>query len=297
MRNPVLLVGIILVTLVSCQPRKTVSEKPSVTVSIAPFSFFANALAGDHFKVNILVPPGANHHAYDPAPRQMQELENSRALFVDGHLGFEMTWIPRFRANYPELKIIDLSRDIGLITEDDAEGSHDAGSSVHHHEGVEPHYWMSPKAAKVLATNMARGLQMADSKCSQLVSSNLDRLLKRIDSLDRVFETRLAGLRQNKFIIFHPALTYLARDYGLKQIAMELGGKDPTASHFKNLVDEAKNNKINTIFVQREYDRENAETLSREIGATIVIIDPMSPDWMAEMGSLLDKLLELDNIR
>ena len=75
---------------------------------------------------------------------------------------------------------------------------------------------------------------------------------------------------------------------------MELAGKEPTAAHFKKLVDIAAIEKINTIFVQKEYDQENARTLTREIGATILTIDPMSPDWLGEMKELAEKIGKMD---
>ena len=111
-----------LAVLTGCKTRQPDDGKPVVTVTIIPLRYFAEQLGGDHFRINVLVPPGVSHHNYDPTPRQLQELEKSKVLFEIGHLGFEMGWIPKMRSNYRNLSIIDLSKGVSLITEEGGEG-------------------------------------------------------------------------------------------------------------------------------------------------------------------------------
>ncbi|MFA5815571.1 MAG: zinc ABC transporter substrate-binding protein [Bacteroidales bacterium] len=283
-----------------CKTRQADNGNPIVTVTILPLRYFAEQLAGDHFRINVLVPPGVSHHNYDPTPRQLQELEKSKVLFVNGHLGFEQGWIPKMRSNYRKLVIIDLSAGINLISVEGGEGSHSIeneqalDSGGHSHEGIDPHYWMSVTEARKLAATMAGGLIQADTSCRQMIEKNLDKLTVRLDSLGLAMNAQFKNLSHRSFLIFHPALAYLARDYHMVQHSMELGGKEPTASHFKDLVDLASAEKINTVFIQKEYDQENAQTLARETGARIVTIDPMSPDWFTEMEQLAKKIVGMD---
>jgi len=300
LKKSITLVFIAILVLSGCKPNtQKIREKPLITVSILPYQYFVEQLAGDNFDVNVLVPPGANHHAYDPTPRQLQDLEASSALFINGHLGFEQSWLPGIRTNHPHLKIIDLSVNANLITIEDSEGSHDHGEAEHaeeghSHEGPDPHYWLSAKEAKGISALMARALIESAPGLESLITANLNKLVATLDSLDREFTEQLAGVTHRSFIIFHPALNYLARDYGFAQYSMEKGGKEPAASHFKNLVDLSKSEKINTIFIQKEYDQENAETLAKEISARIVIIDPMSGDWLNEMKRIVNDLTSMD---
>lgn len=293
-----LLIPVLLVA--GCRTRQAGEGKPAITVTIIPLRYFAEQLAGGHFQINVLVPPGVSHHNYDPTPRQLQELEKSKALCMIGHLGFEKVWIPKIRSNYRNLAIVDLSSGINLIADEEGEGGHSneneqaAESGDHSHEGIDPHYWMSVIEARMLAANMAGGLIRADPACRQMVEYNLEKLKVRLDSLDAEINRQFRDLSHRSFLVFHPALAYLARDYKLVQHPMELGGKEPTASHFKNLVDLARSEKINTIFIQKEYDQENAQTLARETGALIVVIDPMSPDWFHEMEELAGKITGMD---
>jgi zinc transport system substrate-binding protein len=283
-----------------CKPRQAEDGKPVITVTILPLKYFAGQLAGEHFRINVLVPPGVSHHNYDPTPKQLRELEESKALFMVGQLGFEKGWIPKMRSNYRNLPIFDLSEGISLILDEEGEGGHDHGdehqeeSDGHSHEGVDPHFWMSVTEARKIAVTMAGGLIQADPSCKQLIESNLRTLTARLDSLETVLAGKLNNLTHRSFLIFHPALAYIARDYNLTQHSMELGGKEPTASHFRKLVDLAVAEKINTVFIQKEYDQENARSLARETGSRIVTIDPMSPDWFREMVELGDKLAEMD---
>jgi zinc transport system substrate-binding protein len=282
-----------------CKTKQPADDRPVLTVTILPYQYFAEQLIGDHFRINVLVPPGASHHNYDPTPRQLKDLENSAVLFMNGHLGFEEAWAPRMKSNYPKMAIVNLSTGIDLITVEGGEGGHEegeheAGDHNHDHEGVDPHYWLSVKEAKTIARNMAHGLMKAEPACKQMIEQNLVQLTLRLDSLALEMSAAFEGMTKKSFMIFHPALAYFARDYGMTQHSMELAGKEPTASHFRELVDLARKDKINTIFIQKEYDQENATTFARETGATIVVIDPMSPDWLGEMRELAVKIVAME---
>ncbi len=89
-------------------------------------------------------------------------------------------------------------------------------------------------------------------------------------------------------MIYHPNLAYLARDYGLEEVAVEFEGKEPPPSRLKYLIDLARTKKINTIFVQREYDSKNAKAIADEIGAEVVVIDPLSVDWLKATTEIIE---------
>ncbi len=295
-----LLLLLIPLMLAACTGRQAEDNRPVITVTILPMQYFAEQLAGDRFRINVMVPPGASHHNYDPTPRQLKDLENSKVLFINGHLGFEIAWVPKMKSNYPNLPIVDLSSGIDLITIEGGEGGHtsdehgEAEGSGHDHEGVDPHYWLSVTEAHRLAANMAEGLIRVDPDMRDEIESNRARLDKRLDSLALAMQTKFRDMTRRSFMIFHPALGYFARDFHFFQYSMELAGKEPTASHFRELVDLARKEQINTIFIQKEYDQENASTFSRETGARIVTIDPMSPDWFREMEQLGNRVAEIE---
>ena len=95
------------------------------------------------------------------------------------------------------------------------------------------------------------------------------------------------------FVIYHPALTYFADEYGLTQLSIEADGKEPSAASMRALVDEAREAGVRVVFVQQEFDRKHAESLAAEIGARIVTIHPLSADWKTEMLRIAESLATL----
>ena len=87
----------------------------------------------------------------------------------------------------------------------------------------------------------------------------------------------------NTFLIYHPALSYFARDYGLKQISIEEGGKQPSPASLKTLIETCRNEGVRVIFVQQEFDQRNAQLIASELGIEIVPINPLNYNWIEEM--------------
>ncbi|HPH73720.1 MAG TPA: zinc ABC transporter substrate-binding protein, partial [Bacteroidales bacterium] len=106
----------IAITAVSCGPRSPRGEGGRVvTVTIPPFAWFVEQIGGDDFTVNVLLPPGADHHIWEPLPVQISSLSASEAFIMNGQLGFEHAWTDRFMQVNPDMKVLDLSRHIELI--------------------------------------------------------------------------------------------------------------------------------------------------------------------------------------
>jgi zinc transport system substrate-binding protein len=225
-----------------------------------------------------MVPAGTSPETYDPAPVQMAQLARSKAYFCIGHIGFEEVWIDKLKQNHPQLFFFDNSQGIPLIT---AEHSHSAGHF--HAEGIDPHIWSSPKAAGMIAQNMYEAFVEIDPENKNRYAGNLQRLLEEINRMDEKITELLQYSSQKAFIIYHPALTYFAHDYGLTQYCIETDGKEPSPEQLKILIETAKEQGIKTVFIQQEFDRKNAELVAKETGCRLVLINPLAYDWEAEM--------------
>lgn len=188
------------------------------------------------------------------------------------------------------MRVVDLSVGIDLL---EGACSHEEGDHNHDH-GVDPHIWLSPKTVLTVIENSAQALIHFDPACKELITTRKDSMMQVVDDLDQRFTKRISELKNKKFVIFHPALTYLANDYGMEQIPMELDGKSPSPVHLKNLVDRVKAENIPVIFIQKEFDKENAQQLSLDTGAKVVEIDPLEANWFNQMETILLKLQELD---
>lgn len=264
---------LILFIILSCGRQINDQGGKIITVSIAPFKYFVEAIAGDDFIVNVMVPAGANPHIYEPIPEQINKLRRSVAYISNGFLGFEMTWLDRFYETNRKMQRLSLGDKIDPLIS----GHHNEGDNV---EGADPHYWVSPKCALIMACSVKDFLCVLNPSQKQKYGDNYKILVLKIQDLDKHAKELFSGVQERSFMIYHPNLGYLARDYGLEEISVEYEGKEPPPSRMKALIDLARRDGLKTIFVQREYDTKNAKAIAGEIGGEIKIIDPLSEDWL-----------------
>lgn len=275
---------ITLASLTACKESEKANGKPTLVVTIEPLRYFTEAIAGDQYQVVSMVPKGSSPETYDPTPQQLVEVDKSEAYLRIGHIGFEQAWMKKLTANSPQLKVFDTSKGVSLIRGKE----HHHGNHVHP-GGVEPHIWNSCENARMIADNIYTALCSIDSTHRELYQIRLDSLKQTITQTDSI----LRGLLQkadSTFLIYHPALSYFARDYGLKQISIEEDGKEPSPAQLKALIETCKKENANVIFVQQEFDMRNALLIAGELGVGVVPINPLSYDWQKEMINIARSL-------
>jgi zinc transport system substrate-binding protein len=267
---------------ISCNPNSK-NHGRIITVSIAPFKYFVEKIAGDDFSVNVMVPPGSNPHIYEPYPGQIDELRKSVAYISNGYLGFEMTWLDRFYEINKSMVKLCLGDKIDPIASEHAHKGE-------HVEGADPHFWVSPKSARIIASSIKDLICKLNPSEKSKYESNYNVLIREIDKADNEADSLFSEYHGRPFMIYHPNLAYLARDYGLKEIAVEFEGKEPPPSRLKELIDLARLNNLRAIFVQKEYDSKNARAIAHEVGAEIKVIDPLSEDWLESTKEIITAL-------
>jgi zinc transport system substrate-binding protein len=273
----------VLLLMLSCGRSGTAPDNRIITVSISPFKYFVEQIAGNDFTVNVMVPAGADPHTYEPFPGQINNLRKSVGYISNGFLGFEMNWLDRFYETNRAMKKLNLGDSIVPL------------SSDHHHEGghietADPHYWVSPKCAIVIASSVNNFLCGLNPSQSQKYNSNFQILISNIHELDNKASQLFSDIRVKSFMIYHPNLAYVARDYGLEEIPVEYEGKEPSPSRMRELVDRMRKENLRTIFVQIEYDTKNAKAIAGETGAKIVLIDPLSENWFRSTTDIINNL-------
>lgn len=276
-----LLVGIILIGCFSGAPK---SKDKIIFVSILPLKYFADKIVGGSYKVEVTLPPGAGEETYSPTPKQMMMLGQASAYFSIGYLGFEQSLLENFKSTNPDLQVFVTSKRIDLIKDENQ------NSDPIHLQGVDPHIWSSPKTARLIALNIYDGMVQIDPSSSDTYRKNLDILLTEISRVDSTVTKLLTKATSKKFIIFHPALGYFARDYGLEQLSIEFEGKVPSPKHLQSLIETAKSENIKCVLIQKEFDQENAVIIAKETGSKIVQIDPLDYNWPEQMISIAEKL-------
>jgi zinc transport system substrate-binding protein len=263
----------------------------SVVVSVIPQETFVSRIGGDHVHVQALVQPGQNPHAYEPTARQIATLSDAD-LYVRIGVGFEDAWMPRLLAANPDLRVLDARDGVELHGEDKHAGHHDHDHHGHDHGEIDPHIWTSPRRVKVMAARIRDALIDLAPRHAGAFEANFDRFAADLDALDSAIRTRLAGLENRRFMVYHPAWGYFAEDYGLEQIAIERAGKEPGARALATLIDQARREGIRIIFTEPQFNPASAEQVAVAIDGQVAVIDPLSGDYFANLQRVADLIAE-----
>ena len=267
----------------ACSPQPASQEK-TLYVSILPIRSLVKEIVGEDFRIEVLVPPGASPETFEPTPRQFIGLNEAQLVFNVGLLEFETALLDKIE---DRTKIVDLSRGIVRI-----EGScaHAGRNGSDHAHGVDPHVWTSPRALQRMAENAYEAIH-ARWPDSAKYTANHARLQEELRQLDLRTAEKIARSGIRYFIIYHPALTYYARDYGLRQEAVEADGKEPSAKRLTALIRQARKDGIGRILYQNQFPVSVVETIARDIGVECAEIDPLREDAIANIDSITDLIV------
>jgi zinc transport system substrate-binding protein len=267
------------------------TDRRIVVVTILPQAEFVEKVGGEKVAVTVLVPPGAEPHTYEPTPSQLRDVSEAKLYAkVGSSIEFEVNWLDRVIAANPRMLVVDCSKGMELIPM--TEHEHEEGNHNEEHSGMDPHIWTSVRNAKIMVENIYEGLVQVDPENEAYYSENKERYAQLLDSLDREMEESISGIQNRKFIVYHPAWGYLAKDYNLEQIAIEEAGKEPTARNLAVLIEEAKKENIKVIFASPQFTEKSAEAVSKEIGGRVVLIDPLAKNYLENMEKVAEALAE-----
>ena len=261
-------------------------EGRTIAVSIEPLRALLEPLARGRFEVVGVMDRGADPENFEPSISRRMAVDASEAFFIAGGLPFERTLAAEAP---PSVAVIDLSEGIEPIY-----GTHDhCGHGAHHHDhdhGMpDPHTWSSVRNARIMAASMAAALTSLDPDGADIYATRLDALSARLDSLDQAIATTLAGA-DSTFMVWHPSLSYFARDYGLRQIALGAEGKDFSAAGMRRAIDAATEAGAGIFLLQRGIDPRQAAGVCRDAGATPVAIDALGYDCLQQLTIIAHEL-------
>ena len=268
------------------------SQPLQVAVSIDPQRFLVERIGGDTIKVVTIVPAGKNPHSYEPTPSQMKELSRS-VVWFSIRIEFEQAIMPKIKSLYPHIRIVDTS--IGIKRRIMREEELDKHDHDHDHDEVgaeDTHIWMSVRLMKNQADVVYKTLVEINPSQKALYKKNYENLLKELNILDKELSRKLAPYKGKEFFIYHPVLGYFADDYGLRQISIEIKGKEPSPSQLAKVINLARKHKVKIIFVQEGFSKKSAETVAKAIGGKVVEINPLTSDYLNMMRKIGDMLVE-----
>lgn len=262
------MIGIVCVVAIVCPA----AARLSVFVSVLPQADFVTRIGGSSVDVSVLVGPGQSPATYEPTPKQMAALGQAQ-VFIRVGTPFERGFIKKVEKSYPDLMIVDTRKGVPLRYFQRSLGN----------EAVDPHIWLDPKRVKIQAVTICQTLCSAAPDQSFYFVARLQSFLDELDHLDQTITEALSGLMRRSFYVFHPAFGYFADSYGMKQVAVEVEGKEPTPRQLAGLIDKARDEEIRVIFVQPQFSDREARAIAQAVDAVVVPIDPLPHDYIKNM--------------
>ncbi len=277
----------ILLFIAACQPKPQDQAQKAlhVFVSIPPQAYFVERIGGPYVAVDVMVSPGQSPHSFEPTPKQVAILSQADAYFEIG-LPFEQRIVAKAREINPGLKLFDTRAGIALHQMEEAD-EHAGAAGI-----PDPHVWLSPRLAKILAKNTCDALSSMDPAHAAEFRKNLDALTADLDRVDASIALALAPLRGKQFFVYHPAFWYFGDAYGLKQVPVEQLGKEPSAKELAALIARAKAADVHVIFVQPQFPAKSAEAVAAAIDGSVVKIDDLSRDYLNNLETIASRINE-----
>jgi len=259
------------------------ADKPSVLVTIPPYAYFTERIAGDTVKIVTLVPPEMNIHIYEPSPKLVQSSGEAKVWFRIEE-PFEEKIVKAFQERNPKMKIVNLQKGVELIDDKNLIRS----ACGHFHGGKDLHTWASPRIALQQSEVIAKTLAELFPKNRELYEKNFEALAKDLKELDQELTQMLAPFKGDAILISHPSLGYFCKDYGLLQMSVECEGKDPRPKDVEEILSLANVYHVRSVLIQTGFNNQGAQFFAAKLHLHIYQIDPYSRDYLNNMRKIAE---------
>ncbi len=288
----------ILVTAGSLYARKDEKQAGTGTelkvyVSIPPLAYFVERIGANHVSVETLIAAGNDPHTYEPTPRKMMALAQTDVYFSTG-MPFEKQLLDKIRGSNPRLVIIETDKGIeksaasGINKQNNIKGNKKGPG--HGERGSDPHIWLSPYLIKIQAKNILRGLAKLDPENSGSYEKNYRYFIRDLDIVHEEINKSLGPYSGRSFMVYHPAFGHFADAYGLVQIAIEIKGRDPSSKQLETVIKQSAELDINTIFIEPQFDRKNAQVVADSINAKVISLDPLRKNVLENLEVIAEAI-------
>lgn len=264
----------------ACNGSQRTSQEADFIATIQPIKFIVEQITGDDFRVDVLVPKGASPETFEPTPKQFIALNEAKLVFSTGLIDFESALT---ESMHDQRSLINLSRGIELM---EGSCSHHHHSHAHsHHHGIDPHIWTSPRELKAMARNAYEAI-ISEYPDSVKYTDAYNALIHKLNELDIECSQLCKASSARAFVVYHPALTYFSRAYGIEQIAIESDGKEPSAKHLAEIIEQANAKGVTCLLYQAQYPRSSVEIVAKDMGVECQVFDPLAEDVIENLRSI-----------
>ena len=266
------------------------SGKLLVAATIVPLGDFCQRLGGDLVQVQVLIPPGASPHLFEPAPSVMARASQAQ-VFVYIGAGLEPWATKLLRSRGPKnLMVVEAALGIPLLGMGQQHHDHEA-AKAHGHSGQHPdkegshethlagnpHIWLDPVLAQEICRKIAGALIQADPGHRARYEANLEEYLAALEALHQEVQQQARSWALRDFVSFHPSFSYFARRYNLHEVGTieAAPGREPTPRHLQDLVAAIRRYGIKVVFAEPQLNPRVAEVIAQEAGVKVLMLDPI----------------------
>ena len=257
------------------------AAKLKVVVTIYPMYEFTRQVGGDRVEITTLIPPGAEPHDWEPTTKDLLKLKTASLLLYNG-AGFEPIEKLLTKEILGTATAVEVSKGIPLLTaaaeqDDHGQGHNHSNQKTKGDQEVDPHVWLDPEYAKMEVDNIAAALSQADPANAAYYSKNAASYKSELTKLHEEFAAGLAGVSRRDIVTTHAAFGYLAKRYNLNQIPIMGLAPDaePTPDKLAAIIRLCRDKNITTIFFESLVSPKLAQTIARETGARLMVLQPV----------------------
>ncbi len=275
------------------------SDRLRVTASFYPLQWATERIGGDLVDVAALTPPGAEPHDLELTPKQVAGLSGSDVVVYLA--GFQPAVDDAVAQQAPEAAFdVAPVADLTIAGADDHAEEGAGHTDDEGHDAADPHFWLDPVRFQDVARAIADRLAEADPDNAEAYRTNATALVGELADLDEEFEAGLAQCDQDQLVTAHTAFAYLADRYGFSQegIAGISPDAEPDAAALRDLTELVREHGVTTVYTETLASPALAETVARETGAQVAVLDPVEglsdasagDDYLEVMRSNLETL-------
>ena len=257
-----------------------------IVVTIPPLAGLVEEIVGADYQVVTLLPSGATPENYSPTARQVAALSDAEFVFSVGMLTFEQELMQRVGSE-GVANVVNVNKGVELLA-GGCSHDHEDEHSHHHHHAVDPHIWMSPRGLMQIVDNIAQAL-VTKHPDSMRYKTNSEALMAKLAERSEAYGEVLKSAPR-EFLIYHPALGYLAHEFDLEQVALENEGKNPTPSALAEIVNKVQLEGIEVLLYQQEYPLDVVKPIAEILGVKLVEINPLNKNIIAELDHIVEQL-------
>lgn len=269
------------------QATPAAGQQLKVVTTTLPITNFTKAVAGERVQVTYLLPTNVGPHDYQAKPEDVRILSQANVLVENG-LGLE-EYLKNLvaNANNKNLKIIDTSKGVKTISNEEVEGHEHAEGEKHarekaeagghEHEGeFNPHVWLDPQRAVQQVENIRDGLIAADPQGKETYTANAAAYIDKLKALDTEIATALKPYAGKEFVTYHDFDPYFAQRYNLKvEYLVGVPEENPSPQDVQRVMNVVKGSQLKTLLTEPQAVGNPFEALAKDLNVKVSYFDPM----------------------